>query len=522
MKKYIGLSLMALGLAFSSCDDFLDEMPDNRATIDNEDKVTSLLVSAYPTAYFSMLTELYSDNIDNETNPTYTTYTKMEDEAALWQDITYKDEDGDSPYAIWNACYLAAGAANEALQAIENMGNPASLQAQKGEALMCRAYAHWILVNVFSKHYNLVTSKTDLGITYSTIPETALNPKVDRGTVAEVYEKIAADIEEALPLMNDGYLKVPKYHFNRKAAYAFAARFYLQYTQEDKSNYDKVIEYANVVLGPDASASIRDWATVGAKAINGSVRAMAFTDASDRANLMLLSTYSIWVRVYGPYSLGYKYCHDQVISQNETTARNPWGTSGTLNFTIPQYQGMPKIIMAKTAEYFEYSDPVNGIGFAHEMMPAFTTDEVLLNRAEAYVMKGDYAHATEDLNTWGKAFYRSAPTNTEEQIASFYEDMDYYTPTEPTPKKKLNPDYTIESGKQENFIHAVLVARRILLLHEGMRWFDVKRFGIDIYRRAILNNRVEKVIDELKKDDPRRAIQLPQSVIHAGVTANPR
>lgn len=522
INKYSTGLVVAAALTFTSCDDYLDTMPDNRATIDSESKITALLTSAYPTAHFAYLTEMYSDNIDNEAAPTYTTYQKLEDEAALWKDITFKDEDDDSPYAIWNTHYLAAASANEAIAAIEAMGTPDALKPQLGEALMCRAYAHWVLVNVFCKAYSPKTSTTDLGISYMDHPETDLFPKYDRGTVAKDYELIAKDIERALPLMDDSYLKVPKYHFNRKAAYAFATRFYLQYTKDDKSNYDKAIEYATVAINGDAASAIRDWATVGNKAINNAVRAMAYTDASDNANLLILSTNSLWARVCGPYSLGYKYCHDNVIANYETCAQNPWGSKSSLRFRIPQYSGMPKVIMAKTAEYFEYTDPVNGIGFAHDFFSIFTTDEVVINRAEAYIMKGEYDLAADDLNAWGTRFYSGAKVKTADEIAKFYADIKYYEPMDPTPKKKLNPDYTIEAGKQENMIHAVLAARRILQLHEGMRWFDVKRFGIEISRRSILNNKVESIIDVMSKDDPRRAIQLPQSVITSGVTPNPR
>ena len=45
MKKYIfGLSMMALGLLFASCEDKLDEVPDNRTEIDTPKKVQLLLV----------------------------------------------------------------------------------------------------------------------------------------------------------------------------------------------------------------------------------------------------------------------------------------------------------------------------------------------------------------------------------------------------------------------------------------------------------------------------------------------
>ena len=63
MKKY-SLLYIALGslMALSSCDSFLDTMPDNRAEINTESKVTSLLVSAYPTNASILMTEMSSDN----------------------------------------------------------------------------------------------------------------------------------------------------------------------------------------------------------------------------------------------------------------------------------------------------------------------------------------------------------------------------------------------------------------------------------------------------------------------------
>ena len=46
MKKYIiQASVLALSaMALTGCDDFLDTMPDNRATLNNEEKITKMLV----------------------------------------------------------------------------------------------------------------------------------------------------------------------------------------------------------------------------------------------------------------------------------------------------------------------------------------------------------------------------------------------------------------------------------------------------------------------------------------------
>ena len=48
-KKYlITIPALAAMLTCTSCNDWLDVMPDNRAEIDSSEKVYKLLVSAYP------------------------------------------------------------------------------------------------------------------------------------------------------------------------------------------------------------------------------------------------------------------------------------------------------------------------------------------------------------------------------------------------------------------------------------------------------------------------------------------
>ena len=67
MKKYIKLSTIALALSlgFTSCKDYLDKLPDDRAEVNNTEKVTSLLVSAYPTHSANFLLWMSSDNVED-------------------------------------------------------------------------------------------------------------------------------------------------------------------------------------------------------------------------------------------------------------------------------------------------------------------------------------------------------------------------------------------------------------------------------------------------------------------------
>ena len=528
MKKYYILLLPLLSVIYlSSCDKYLDVDPDNRAEVDNKEKIAGMLVSAYPTSTFCFITEMASDNADRMDK--YIQYdNRRQEEFFYWKDAT--EISTDTPHVLWQACYKAIASANQALDAIKKLGNDdGSLNTQKGEALMCRAYAHFVLVNVFCMHYGSASS-TDPGVPYMEAPETTVNPKYERGTVAGVYAKIEADIEEGLPLINDDEFKVLRYHFNKKAAYAFAARFFLYYRK-----YDKVISYASEVLGGDPVSALRNWGDAAIVSTTYDVRGNAFVDSDNKANLLLIPTYSLWGRHDGPYYTGCYYIHNNTISAYETDRSvGPWGNGSVANTYKSRaiYLTVDKVCNYKIKEFFEYTDPVQGIGYAHIVHPVFTTDETLLCRAEAYVMTKEYDKACDDLSLFMRN-YSNGTILTRENMNAFYENLEYYQPGYDaatkiplaTPKKKLNPDFVVEQGEQENLIHCVLHIRRILTRSEGLRWFDVKRYGIEIYRRSITENNSKPItpdLDFLAADDLRRAIQLPMDVINAGLPANPR
>ena len=68
LSAVVGCTLSA---TFTSCDDFLDKLPDNRTEANSEEKLEKLLVSAYPTHDHMAFTEYGCDNVDDmgESNP---------------------------------------------------------------------------------------------------------------------------------------------------------------------------------------------------------------------------------------------------------------------------------------------------------------------------------------------------------------------------------------------------------------------------------------------------------------------
>jgi hypothetical protein len=224
------------------CSDYLSEIQDNRTAIDSKEKISELLVNAYPDRNYMEFAETMSDNVFDSGSASLNN---------IFNTSMYNWEipigvDLDKPQSYWNSCYRAISYSNQALEAITKLGDTPDLKPQKAEALLTRAYAHFMLVHFWSKAYNPATAATDLGIPYVLKPETELLVNYKRNTVKEVYDYIKADLEEGLKYVTNNY-KEKKYHFNKEAANAFASRFYLSIGQ-----WDKVLEVsADLALNTD-------------------------------------------------------------------------------------------------------------------------------------------------------------------------------------------------------------------------------------------------------------------------------
>lgn len=523
MKNKSFMALLSISLlAFSSCSDFLDTLPDSRTEINSTDKIGPLLVSAYPTTLPILIGELSSDNVMDNGGQFDTD--ELIEQLYVW-DNPY-DNSYDSPYALWESCYHAIASANMALEGIENLGSPTSLDPQRGEALICRAYSHFLLANVFCMPYNPNTAENNLGIPYRTRTGENVHPEnIERGTLQNTFVQIANDLEAGLPLITDVAYQVPKFHFNKKAANAFAARFYLYYQK-----WDKVIEHANSAIGNNPAASLRNWESDFGGVSQIDDISNQYISEKKTANLMLASLGSQTPIILGPYDILKRYGHGSEIYKNETIdAEGPWHDRGglvmsTFILSVEQKNPFPKLKL-----FMEYVDKANGLYYPRTVAVPFSVDETLLCRAEAYVLsdQSDYSKALADINLWIESHSMRSKDQgkdlTEQDVNNFYNSLPYQ-PTivnkeqERSVKKRLNPEgFNVTPGTEENLIQLILQLRRLETMQEGLRWFDLKRYGIEFSHNRAGNNPIV-----LTKDDPRRAIQLPKDIITAGMEANPR
>ena len=525
--KYILSFLVSAALLFFACDDYLNVEPDNRVMIDTPEKVQQLLINSYPSVNYAAVAELSADNFIDNNAPNSSgiyyslpSFDRMDDDLFSWKDVKTSSNSGDSPYELWEQYYQSIACANEALQAIEKLIEKGvsddvlnkKLLPSKGEALMIRAYSHFVLVNIFSKTYkDAQKSKSDLGIRYVTEPIDVISVESKRNSVAEVYEFIAKDIEDGIDLISNDVYKVPKYHFNTRAAHAFAAQFYLF-----KRDYPKVIAHAGYVLGADPSNTLRDWSTVHN---NISQEAYAYMSTDEAANLLILPTYSTFCRRF--FSLRYG-CNGNATRGSVRDIGPTW--SGNLApFAVGRWWSTDFSyggFMAKVYEQFEYTDRVAGIGYPHIVRTEYTTDATLLDRAEAYIFMNEIDKAVADLSAWNESHKGTqggrVSTLTRAAITSFY------TPNRPYfsfvfHTQELSPEFTVSPDKKP-FIDCVLHFRRLERILEGHRWFDIKRYGIEL--EHVVGRESARIT--LTYNDDRRAIQIPSDVVGAGVEPNPR
>jgi len=486
MKNILKYTLISSILAFSGCEDYLEQAVDQRTQLDTVEKVSELLVTAYPKAGYAAFTEAMSDMADDKGINAVTTEDINRD-PYFFRDVENRAE--DSPDFYWYSSYAAIAAANHALETIANVPNPQDYSAQKGEALVARAYAHFMLVSLFSKIYDPATAATDPGIPYVTTPEKVVFGQYERKTVAYVYEQIEKDLLEGLPLINNTSYRVPKYHFTTAAAHAFASRFYLF-----KQDYAKVIEHANQVFpGGTIGPNLRPWVSV-YSSLTANEGLAIYTQATENANLLLVEAPSLWARNYARYRYGLSTNIVNYYFRSANVTGDVWA--------YPLYtQGADNWLVLKFREHFVRTDVNADIGDPYTIFPLFTAEEVLFNRAEANLALGNVEATRTDLNLYASTRI-----------------VDYNARTHGITNAKIAGFYDTGSNVRQGMLFTILDFKAAEFVHQGMRWFDLLRYKLPV--RHYTNT--GQVVDELGPNDPRRVLQLPQEVTLAGLERNPR
>jgi hypothetical protein len=352
-----------------------------------------------------------------------------------------------------------------------------------------------MLVNFFSPFYDANTAASAPGIPYVTEPEDVFVKQYDRKTVQYVYDMIEQDLLYAIPLIEDKVYNVPKYHFNKAAVYAFATRFYLF-----KKDYTKVILYSNLVVpGNNFAANLRGWNSSYKNITDVTELFKIYAKATENANLLLVETSSVWSRYY--YTSRYGVDN---VKQSRIFPRPDPVTGGNFAFSLYSVGGDHKLV-PKINEYFVKVSVNAEIGIPYVMVPLFTVEEVLFNRAEANTYTNNTSAAIADLNVYASTRIDNYSATTHNITAA-----------------KINSVFGT-TDIREGLIKAILYYKRAEFIHEGMRWFDILRYKLEVIHTTSPDPMgAVTELARLSADDPRKVLQIPASTSLSGLTPNPR
>ena len=129
----------------------------------------------------------------------------------------------------------------------------------------------------------------------------------------------------------------------------------------------------------------------------------------------------------------------------------------------------------------------------------FRGEEVLLNRAESYAILGLVDEALADLQLLTSKRYDEEVTLDEAALRQFYNAPN-------ADIRNLLLDYIISYERPKEFIH------------EGLRWFDIKRYGLEVTHLLPDGSTLM-----LASDDNRKVLQIPEAAQEiGGLRPNPR
>ena len=206
----------------ASCNDFVDVIPKGNTipeTVDDLAKLMTCGSMSSPLYTFSDISysiqyfEFYSDDytaIENPNSSNYDTYFTLPifQNTLKWADYIYANAESDYN---WDGLYKSNYVANYVLDKIDVVEN--------------------------GVEYDAATASTDLGVPL--VLEADINKQYPRATVAQVYERMLQDLNDAISLLK---VDAPEYNNipGKATAYALRARYYLW-----QQNYDQA--YADAI-----------------------------------------------------------------------------------------------------------------------------------------------------------------------------------------------------------------------------------------------------------------------------------
>ncbi|NID11143.1 RagB/SusD family nutrient uptake outer membrane protein [Fibrivirga algicola] len=428
-------SLVLLGA--SSCSDLLVTEPkqsiSSAVALTDITGLRSLLISVYdrlqPATYYGqrmmIAPEIMADNV----------------RLANQNSNRYFNERVNAPNAHMQQYWDNYGGINEAnfiLSGIDGANTTGVEKTQiKGEALFLRALLYFDMARVFAYEPKKIVNGFDKGLILRTTPTDDASKATfeARATVEQTYQQIEKDLKDAIELLPAMAAATNRQRANKAAAQGLLSRLYLYWEK-----YPECIQ-----LATDAMAS------PAARLVTGAQYAAAFTASPNPESLFEINY------VQATESLGSNESLHSLTNPPSVTTGN-WGdvvfTTELLNlYDAADARRAAFYASTKSGEAVTFSRKYSGArGAFTDNVPVMRYSELLLIRAEAYAASGDNVKAQADLNTLRA-------------------------------RAGVTPVAATVTGQA--LIDAILTERRLELVLEGHRFFDLKRRGLTITKASL-------------------------------------
>lgn len=203
MKNRLYIWICCTVCLICGCSDFTEIEPKGKSTLSRVEDLNLVLNHEYYVrleALSVLINDVYPQvvNIPNLLDESIKTLNGI---AATWDETTDRAALTQSDYKYTGLYEVIGKVANPVLlNADQAEGDRTLANRYKAEALVLRAWCHYLLVNIYAKAYEPATAATDPGIMYVLDSEDITATPNEKRTVAKVYELILADLDAALDL----------------------------------------------------------------------------------------------------------------------------------------------------------------------------------------------------------------------------------------------------------------------------------------------------------------------------------
>ena len=458
-------------LLFSCKDDFLDTAP--------EETISSEQLAQNPTALQAIINGIYASlrtfgvggttrHVDYGHMGIVAGLDMMSNDISMtafhWYGFFYnydgRTQDASRTSIIWITYYSQVAEANSIINSFEQDPTDESAKAILGQALALKSFSLFNLARIYA--FSPMGHDGDKGVP---LPDGASFDGKPRSAISDVYTRITADLERAIPLLAN-FSRSSTQELDQSVAQGLLAKVYLE-----TGNWAGAADMAAQARANYSLMTSDEWLD-GFSDISNS-EWMWGADIDNESSTVFASFFS----------------HFDNTNNGYAGALAVYKTIDNL-----LYDAIPFTDVRKSA----FVDPING----HPDYPALAPLSNIKFRDPSF-FEGDYVYmrASEMVLVEAEAKARMGAGDAADVLFELVSTRD--------------PGYVVSSNTDAALVEEIYFQRRVELWGEGTAWFDLKRLGKPLERDYVGSNHASFGLFNFPVEDLHFQWQIPEDEINA-------